>query len=62
MAKTLGLKLVAEGVETVGQLALLTELGCEAYQGFYFSPAIPEKDYLAMLLQATSGNTTGLRV
>lgn len=37
MAHTLGLKVVAEGVETVEQAALLSELGCDMAQGFYFS-------------------------
>jgi diguanylate cyclase (GGDEF)-like protein len=40
LAHSLHLKVVAEGVETPEQLALLTELGCDQYQGFYFSPAL----------------------
>ena len=34
LGKTLGLKIVAEGVETVEQQELLTRLGCNALQGF----------------------------
>lgn len=34
LARTLGLKTVAEGVETEPQLALLKDLGCDAVQGF----------------------------
>lgn len=40
MAKSLRLKVVAEGVETEEQLNYLKECGCDAVQGFYFSPAV----------------------
>jgi EAL domain-containing protein (putative c-di-GMP-specific phosphodiesterase class I) len=44
MAHNLGLKVVAEGVETEDQLAFLVEHGCDEIQGFYFSrPLIPEE-------------------
>ncbi|MGE4473224.1 EAL domain-containing protein [uncultured Sulfuricurvum sp.] len=36
MAHTLGLKVVAEGVETVVQAEILRESGCDLFQGFYF--------------------------
>lgn len=42
LARSLRLAVVAEGVETREQLELLAELGCEAVQGFYFSPPLPE--------------------
>ncbi|MDP3428676.1 MAG: EAL domain-containing protein, partial [Humidesulfovibrio sp.] len=42
LARSLRLGVVAEGVETREQLELLAELGCEAVQGYYFSPALPE--------------------
>lgn len=41
MAHALGLKVVAEGVETQAQLKLLAEIGCDYAQGFYFSKAVP---------------------
>ena len=44
MAKGLKLNVVAEGVETEEQLAYLRDLGCDAYQGFYYSrPIIADK-------------------
>ncbi len=41
LAQDLNLKTVAEGVETVHELTLLQELGCEAVQGFYLAMPMP---------------------
>jgi diguanylate cyclase (GGDEF)-like protein/PAS domain S-box-containing protein len=41
LGKNLGVTVVAEGVETPGQLQCLRELGCRCGQGFFFSPAVP---------------------
>ncbi|MCK5122058.1 MAG: EAL domain-containing protein, partial [Methylococcales bacterium] len=44
MAKSMDLKLIAEGVETEQQLASLSSFGCHYYQGYYFSkPLSPEQ-------------------
>jgi EAL domain-containing protein (putative c-di-GMP-specific phosphodiesterase class I) len=44
LAHTLGLVALAEGVETVEQLELLKELGCDYAQGFHWSPPLPTID------------------
>ncbi len=49
MAKSMGLNLIAEGVETYEHLAYLSGYGCHYYQGYYFSkPLTAEKmvDYI----------------
>ncbi len=44
MANTLKLGLVAEGVETEGQLAFLRLCGCDTVQGFYFARPLPASE------------------
>ena len=40
LAHSLGLEVVGEGVETAGQLAILSEMGCRKVQGYWFSPPL----------------------
>jgi predicted signal transduction protein with EAL and GGDEF domain len=42
----LDLEVVAEGVETAGQVRLLEQLGCDLLQGFYFARPMPGREYL----------------
>jgi diguanylate cyclase (GGDEF)-like protein len=49
LAHTLGLRVVAEGVEDDEQVRLLRELGCDQIQGFYVSRPVPPEDIDAML-------------
>lgn len=44
LAHGLGIDVVAEGVETQEQLNQLQQLGCQYYQGYLFSPALPATD------------------
>ena len=53
MSRALRLLVVAEGVETDEQRALLAEWGCDEMQGFLFSPALPH-DQIEDHLQAPS--------
>jgi EAL domain-containing protein (putative c-di-GMP-specific phosphodiesterase class I) len=47
LARTLGLGVIAEGVETAGQRDFLFDSGCHAFQGYYFSRPLPIQDFVA---------------
>lgn len=49
LAKTLGLREIAEGVETDRQLDFLKAQGCEQFQGYLFSRPIAANDMLALV-------------
>ncbi|WP_431862257.1 sensor domain-containing protein [Azospirillum sp.] len=53
----LGKKVVAEGVETDVQLDFLRGHGCDEYQGFLFSPAVPAERFRELLIR--NGQLTG---
>ena len=62
MGHALGVGLIAEGVETVAQYALLSEQGCHAIQGFLTGrPMRPEDLPLWLQDQAAQGNLRGFR-
>lgn len=54
LAKTLGIVVVAEGVETERQAALLSALGCRLAQGFLFSRPLSAPDALEFLLDQSA--------
>jgi diguanylate cyclase len=58
LAHSLRLRVVAEGVETAEQLEFLRNLGCDQYQGFYCSPAVPADDFAALIRKLRSERTT----
>jgi EAL domain-containing protein (putative c-di-GMP-specific phosphodiesterase class I) len=49
MAHKLGIKTIAEGVETEGQLSLLRAFGCDYVQGFLYSPAVPAMEFVKII-------------
>lgn len=51
MSKSLGLKILAEGVETIEQIKFLKSLHCDQIQGFYFSSPVTAES-LSLLLRA----------
>jgi predicted signal transduction protein with EAL and GGDEF domain len=55
LAKSLDLKTVAEGVETLDQANLLETLGCDKLQGFYFFKPMPLEQLLPHLLDKVRG-------
>jgi EAL domain-containing protein (putative c-di-GMP-specific phosphodiesterase class I) len=44
LTESLHLSVIAEGVETLDQLTALHRLGCDTYQGYYFSKPVPGPD------------------
>ncbi len=54
MAGSLGLKVVAEGVEDAGQLALLREMGCAYGQGYLFSRAVAAVDFASTVARISA--------
>jgi diguanylate cyclase (GGDEF)-like protein len=58
LAHTLGLRVVAEGVEDDEQVRLLRELGCDQIQGFYVSRPVPPEDIDAMLAEGMGNSLT----
>jgi diguanylate cyclase (GGDEF)-like protein len=56
LASSLELEAIAEGVETQDQLVILRSLGCNSYQGYFFSRPLEEEDAVAMLSAATLFN------
>jgi diguanylate cyclase len=53
LAQTLKLNIVAEGVEDQAQFAFLSAIGCDEYQGYYFSRPVQPHDIVQMLGQPT---------
>jgi diguanylate cyclase (GGDEF)-like protein/PAS domain S-box-containing protein len=49
LARTLQLRVIAEGVETAEQLKYLASVGCHEYQGFIYSRPLPARDLIELV-------------
>jgi len=64
MAEGLGMRAIAEGVETPHQLKLLQRLRCPEAQGFLFAPPLPPREFVEFCDKSSNGdllNTGGER-
>jgi EAL domain-containing protein (putative c-di-GMP-specific phosphodiesterase class I) len=59
LAHSLGLLVVAEGVETPASARVLTAIGCDLAQGFHYSPPVPA-DQLPELVRAAASAQVGV--
>ena len=58
LAATLGISVAAEGVERAPQLERLLTLGCEEWQGHYFSPPVDAAGFEGLLSSETRSERT----
>ena len=56
MAKSMNLDLIAEGVETAQHLSYLSDFGCHAYQGYYFSKPLTVEQLSEYIKEHASNN------
>lgn len=56
LANMMGIKTIAEGVETQEQMELLLELGCEQIQGYYLGKPLPPEQFEERFLKSMPGN------
>jgi EAL domain-containing protein (putative c-di-GMP-specific phosphodiesterase class I) len=61
MARSLKLRVVAEGVETVGELTFLRAHQCDEAQGYYFSRPVPPQQFARLLKTGIAGTGGILR-
>ena len=52
MAKTLNIKIIAEGAETLAQVNELTNLACDYIQGYHFSKPLPATEFIHFMKNA----------
>ncbi len=62
LGRTLGMDVVAEGVETPGQLAALRRLGCRFLQGYLLSRPVPAEQLPGVLAEPYAGVLDGDRL
>lgn len=49
MSKSVGMDVVIEGVETLNQLAYVSDIGCNMVQGYFFDKPLPKEDFVKRL-------------
>ncbi len=59
LARAIGLKVVAEGVETEEQRVFLKAAGCHLLQGYLFSPPVPAREFDKLLAASTASSAPG---
>lgn len=59
LSESMGLSVIAEGVETQEQRNLLLDLGCHAYQGYWFSRPVPLIEFEALCQRIHSTEAAG---
>ncbi|WP_158206801.1 EAL domain-containing protein [Pseudoduganella flava] len=59
MAHRLGLKVIAEGIETAGQYAILDAAGCDYGQGYLFSRPVPPDEFEQLLASVPAQGGSG---
>ena len=61
ITKTIGVPIIAEGVETEKQKDFLLDLGCRYIQGYYFYKPMPAADYERLITNPELIDTSGIR-
>ena len=59
MAKTIGLPIIVEGVETQKQSDFLEEMGCRYVQGYYFYKPMPQEEFRSLMLDEKNIDSRG---
>ncbi|MBD5130437.1 MAG: EAL domain-containing protein [Ruminococcaceae bacterium] len=54
MASNLDITVLAEGVETKEQVDLLTKIGCDQVQGYYYAKPMPEEEFFELYVKSNS--------
>jgi len=60
LSNSLGIQVVAEGVETAEQVAVLSAYGCKLAQGYFFSPPVSAEAFTELVLRQPFATLPGL--